>query len=139
MKLDMIEIELLDTCNNTLTGRQIDVVKFVDFIIDLVKKVNKIYCKYVKPNNILFIIGKDNYEIKFSVNSAKSKHRMICARLAKILVDRGTPPPNLYGGQSVFEIDNNRNCRVNFKNISGDHFFLIDMESKSDLANVIRK
>jgi hypothetical protein len=115
-----------------LAGRKIDVVGFVDGLLDVAAKVGAIRCCLADERGLKFEMG-DQGTGEIVLDSARSKLRMLCARLGVLCNETPGPAVSLYGGEGVIRVQpQNGMARkelaemaIHFKNTPDEHEFTI--------------
>ena len=82
-----------------LAGRKIDVVGFVDKLLDLAKKIGVIRCS-LSVGGSLRIELRDHGACDVELDACQGKLRMLCARLGVLCNDAAVSP---YGGAGVIQ------------------------------------
>jgi len=117
--------ELVHSC---LEGNSASICGFVDNLLTLTTNVGHVTGMLLDPTTITFrYAGNDQCDVR--TERAKSKFRMVCARLGVLLTDRGraNKGSSLYGGEGCIphQIEGGRlaQIKVSFKNTADEQRF----------------
>lgn len=125
--------------NSTLAGRQIDVVRFVEELLDIAKEIGEIHCCLATDRSLRFGL-RDQEAVEVDVDSARGKLRMLCARLSVLCGETSGVLVSPYGGEGtiarpVAALAGNRaaanshedtdHWTVRFKNTPDEHEFTL--------------
>jgi hypothetical protein len=114
--------------SNLAVDRRFDSVGFIDEILDLVADVGEIKCTLAGDEKLRFQVG-DGPACEVPLGRARSKLRMLCARLGVVCQEHNGGPVNLYGDEATLELrsptrDGGKR-HVRFKNTMHQHEFTI--------------
>ncbi len=86
-----------------LAGRKIDVVGFVDDLLQLSKEVGEIHCSLATEDRLRFAIpDQDSCEV--ALDAGRGKLRMLCARLCVLCNASGASTVSSYGGEGAIKV-----------------------------------
>jgi hypothetical protein len=114
-----------DLVHAKLTGRKIDVVGFVDELLDAANKFNETRCCLATDQSLRFELGDQVCDIE--LDAARAKLRMLCARLAVLCGETAAGPVSPYGASGTIACPGRPSYRwaVRFKNTPGEQEFAI--------------
>src|SRR5205823_107791 len=81
-----------------LTGRKVDVEGFVEELLTSAREAGEIRCSLAREGVLCVQLG-DREPCDLELDSAKTKLRMLCARLGVLCKERGELAGSLYGGE----------------------------------------
>lgn len=84
-----------------LSGRKIDIVGFIDELLELAKDLGAIHCFFVAEDSLRFEIA-DLGPCDVQLEAARGKLRMLCARLS-FLCNKASPPVSPYEGEGTIQ------------------------------------
>lgn len=82
-----------------LAGRKIDVVGFIDELLSLVKEAGGLRCYLATDRRLRFELDGQASEVE--LESARSKLRMLCARLSVLCTGTNGSAVSSYGGEGT--------------------------------------
>ena len=94
---DLVKADLADNHN-------IEPVRFMDELLCLASEVGEISCTLANAGALRFQIP-DELDCDVELGRAKSKLRILCARLAVLCHESGCPEVSIYGGEGVIKSD----------------------------------
>ena len=115
-----------------LAGRKIDVVGFVDALLDIAKEAGEIRCCSSGDAGLRFEFG-DQETCDVELDGCRGKLRMLCARLSVLCGE------NPYGGEGSIRMPSNNGSdvaevrwTVRYKNTPDEHeFSIVAVETES--------
>ena len=116
--------QIRDLVQAKLAGRKIDVVGFIDQLLDLSQEVGAIRCSLAAEDSLRFELpGLDSCEVK--LDAGRGKLRMLCARLHVLLKETSGPKASPYGGEGAIIPNDGRGWTTRFKNTPAEQEFTI--------------
>jgi hypothetical protein len=85
-----------------LAGRKIDVVGFVDELLNLTRELGSIQCSLPAEGRLRFELP-DSEACEVEIDAARGKLRMLCARLSVLFEENGAAGNSPYGGEGVIQ------------------------------------
>lgn len=111
-----------------LAGRKIDVVGFVDALLEMASEFGEIHCSASAENALRFVVP-DATPFQVEVDGATGKLRMLCARLAHLCAETNSSALSPYSGVGRIQtqVDNGspRAWNVRFTNTTSTAEFAI--------------
>jgi len=116
-----------------LAGRKIDVVGFVDALLELSSETGEIQCRLASENALGFHAAGLVWETE--VDASRGKLRMLCARLGALCNETNSAAVSPYGGEGLIRVPsvNGKGWMVQFKNTPDYQEFRV-ISSKIEVA-----
>lgn len=93
-----VQHRILAAFKEKLTGRKVDVVEFVDELLTATRDAGEIRCTLARDGVLRIEVGtQESAEVE--LDGAKTKLRMLCARLGVLCKESGELAGSLYGGE----------------------------------------
>lgn len=93
-----IQAHVQDLVRKKLVGREIDVASFVDELLELTGREGAVACTFVGNDALHFALPGRGLTFDLSLDAARGKLRMMCARLSVLCSESGGDV-SLYGGE----------------------------------------
>ncbi|MBI3823066.1 MAG: hypothetical protein HY289_10365, partial [Planctomycetes bacterium] len=74
-------MRIRDLVKSKLVGRTIDVVGFIDALLEIAGKVGEVHCALASDQALRFELGNEG-PCDIELDAARGKLRMLCARLS---------------------------------------------------------
>ena len=111
-----------DLVQAKLAGRKIDVVGFIDELLDMAKEAGEIRCRLATEQRLRFEFGDQTCEV--DLEGARGKLRMLCARLSVLCNETGGSAVSAYGGHGLIANLKDQ-WTARFQNTPGEQEFSI--------------
>jgi len=110
-----------------LSGRKLDLVGFVDSLLELVREAGEVHCGLAAENCLRVAVGGQTCEVELP--AARAKLRMVCARLSVLCNEANKQVDFPYGGEGTIAASDSSTDRwkLVFKNTPGEHEFGITL------------
>ena len=112
---------------NLPDGREVDGVRFIDELLLVAAEVGEIQCSLASDRELRFQ-APDRPAWDVELDRAKTKLRMLCARLGVLCNESGGPEVSLYGGEGVIKKAGPAQWAVRFMNTPDQQGFIIQAQ-----------
>jgi hypothetical protein len=118
-------LRIRDLVQAKLAGRKIDPVVFIDELLVIAKEVGEIRCYLATEQSLRFEL--DGQACDVALDAARTKLRMVCARLSVLCNTGEDSAVSPYGGEGIIRSSATPTdpWRVRFKNTPGEQEFSI--------------
>jgi hypothetical protein len=117
----MVRSRIQDLVQEKLAGKKIDPVGFIEELFHVTDQVGKLRCTLATDQQLRFEVP-DQTPLDVSLDFARGKLRMLCARLGVLCQENGNPEVSPYGGEGTIEP---KHRTVRFKNTPDEQEFTI--------------
>ncbi len=93
-----------ELAESKLRGRKIDVVGFVDRMLELVREAGQVHCGMEEESALRVAIGGE--ALTLELDAARGKLRMMCARLSVLCEEAANRADFPYGGEGTIRVPN---------------------------------
>src|SRR5437867_2262891 len=108
-----------------LAGRRVDPVAFIDELLVIAGEAGEVRFSLADEGALRITVGGNTCEI--GLDAARSKLRMLCARLSVLCNQSKEAEASPYGGQGVIKRAAARDCAVSWKNTPAEQEFTLSL------------